>query len=111
MLFETFAEAEKVTNVEANRLRSIFGPFPASTVTRACVLVNQMVTWLPDRVLDSLKSLSGTGDASADEAKEFGSNMRVVGIAMAKPEEEDEIDWLITTDDDRPPIEEQFDMR
>ena len=49
-LFDIFKSTQCVGQAEARNLRNTFGPYPASHATKACQLVNKIVSWLPDKV-------------------------------------------------------------
>ena len=49
-LFDLFKTSQSVGQSEARSLRSTFGPYPASHATKACQIVNKIVSALPDQV-------------------------------------------------------------
>ncbi|XP_074644659.1 activating signal cointegrator 1 complex subunit 3-like [Tubulanus polymorphus] len=71
-LFQTFCNSTVVKNAETNKLRAIFGPFPASAATKACQVVQRIVAHLPDDIIDELCTV----DDEVNVAKEFGKNIK-----------------------------------
>ena len=65
-----------------------------------------MASWLPEHALELLE---GPGrDAQPSEGKEFGATIK---FSMDTAQEEEDLDWLGSDDDDAVPIKEDFDMR
>lgn len=65
-----------VGHAETIKLRSIFGPFPASSASRACHIVSRIVNWLPDYIVDELSESCSFRKKSDSGALEFGKNMK-----------------------------------
>ena len=107
LLFEVFKESEKVHSSETTRLRGIFGPFPASAATKACQIVNKIVSWLPEAVVQSVGQTS-TSQFQSDTTKEFGDGIK---FSTATETSEDLTDWLDASSDEEASLEEKFDMR
>lgn len=75
-LFQVFLGVEMVGHAETIKLRSIFGPFPASSASRACHIVSRIVNWLPDYIVDELSESCSFRKKSDSGALEFGKNMK-----------------------------------
>ena len=71
-----FLGVEIVGHAETMKLRSIFGPFPASSASRACRIVSRIVNWLPDCIVDELVESSSLNKNSDSQGLEFGKNMK-----------------------------------
>ncbi|OWF45882.1 Activating signal cointegrator 1 complex subunit 3 [Mizuhopecten yessoensis] len=74
-LFKT-ATMDTVSSKEANKLRNIFGPFPASAASKACAIVRKIVSWMPEDaalLMDNQMREEAEGEASV---KEFGQNIK-----------------------------------
>ena len=107
LLFETFAGSELVTHAHTMKLRGIFGPFPASSATKACKTVNRITGWLPGEIAESL--LTRTAETVLDESTTvFGRN-----IKFSYPDQPnmEEFDWLDSGSDDETSAISQFDMK
>ncbi|MEW8545313.1 MAG: hypothetical protein AB2693_17465 [Candidatus Thiodiazotropha sp.] len=77
-LFEIFKSVERVGHTETMKLRSFFGPFPASAATKACSIVNRITSWLPEDVIE-LPSNQVREDAdAAATGHEFGRGIKGV---------------------------------
>lgn len=104
-MFEIFHNTDYVTHKETSRLRGIFGPFPASAATQACNTVNQLVSWLPQDVLESLVETDMEVDETDDI--EFGSTIKFNFSFI----EIDEDDWLESDSEGEVDATGDFDMR
>ncbi|XP_059178780.1 activating signal cointegrator 1 complex subunit 3-like [Physella acuta] len=74
-LFDVFKSVESVGQREATQLRSTFGPFSATLVTKACELVKKIVRWLPESALAELSLEREEGDGAANN-EEFGRTIK-----------------------------------
>ncbi|XP_041352458.1 activating signal cointegrator 1 complex subunit 3-like [Gigantopelta aegis] len=75
-LFDVFKFSRHVGSRETAKIRNIFGPFPASAATKACEVVQKIVSWLPE---DVLSESDEPGRQEADGAaiiQEFGKNLK-----------------------------------
>ena len=57
-------------------MRNIFGPFPATSATKACILVNKIVSWLPEEsslLMGNQDREEGDGEAAVQE---FGKGIK-----------------------------------
>ena len=77
-LFEIFKSVDKVGHTETMKLRSLFGPFPASAATKACVIVNKITSWLPDDVIELLSNQVREEADGAATVHEFGRGIKFV---------------------------------
>ena len=77
-LFEIFKSVEKVGHTETMKLRSLFGPFPASAATKACSIVNRITSWLPDDVIELLSNQVREEADGAATVHEFGRGIKFV---------------------------------
>lgn len=75
-LFQVFLGVEMVGHAETIKLRSIFGPFPASSASRACHIVSRIVNWLPDYIIDELSENCCFRKKADSGGLEFGKNMK-----------------------------------
>lgn len=71
-LFEIFKSVDKVGHTETMKLRSLFGPFPASAATKACAIVNRITSSLPDDVIELLSNQVREEADGAATVHEFG---------------------------------------
>lgn len=88
-LFDIFRSTHCVGQSEARNLRSTFGPYPASHATKACQMVNKIVSWLPEQKLLELCTASdqrGVGDG-AEMQEEFGMGMKFTQPSWTPPED------------------------
>lgn len=111
MAFDVFKDSKHVTNAATIKLRGIFGPFPASAATRACQLVNQMILWLPDHVLESLSDESHKAAAPNTSARSVSQREFGTGIKFdSAPAEEEELEeyWFGSESETS---DNEFDMR
>lgn len=75
-LFDVFKDVDKVGPTQTAKLRNIFGPFPATAATKACNLVNRVVSWLPeDSSLLLGNEVREEGDGEASD-QEFGKSIK-----------------------------------
>ena len=75
-LFDIFKFSPYVGSQETTKIRNIFGPFPASVATKACEVVQKIVSWLPE---DVLSESDEPGRQEADGAaiiQEFGKYLK-----------------------------------
>ena len=77
-LFEIFKSVDKVGHTETMKLRSLFGPFPASAATKACAIVNKITSWLPDDVIELLSNQVREEADGAATVHEFGRGIKFV---------------------------------
>ena len=75
-LFEIFKSVDKVGHTETMKLRSLFGPFPASAATKACAIVNRITSWLPDDVIELLSNQVREEADGAATVHEFGRGIK-----------------------------------
>nr|XP_022293850.1 activating signal cointegrator 1 complex subunit 3-like [Crassostrea virginica] len=78
-IFDLLKSVTIIGNKETTRLRQIFGPFPASAASNACVLVNKIVSWLPENKLDSLSNQDRQEADGEASVQEFGKNLKFIG--------------------------------
>ena len=104
LLFTTFHQSSLVTKTDADTLRRLFGPYPASAATRACEHVQTLVAWLPEEELEVLVA-KATG--SHENQQEFGHSIK---FHDPEPIHTDVIDWL-DSDDESDDEGLTFDMR
>ncbi|VDI49942.1 activating signal cointegrator complex subunit 3 [Mytilus galloprovincialis] len=96
-LFDVFKDVDKVGPTQTAKLRNIFGPFPATAATKACILVNRVVTWIPEEsslLLGNQDREEGDGEATVQE---FGKGIK---FAFPKFEEFQDLSESETDDDD-----------
>ena len=102
LLFDTFKASENVSHKESSKLRGIFGPFPASAASKACNLVNRIISWLPEETVEELNK--ETSDEPEDSAAEFGK-----GIKFNLSEDLNEDEEYVSEDSDEE--EAEFDLK
>ena len=100
LLFQTFYASETVTHAHTVSLRRLFGPFPASSATKACNHVQKIVSWIPDEDLEELVSVKK--DHKSSKHAEFGQSIK---FTPSEPATES-YDWLDSDDEDL-----DFDLR
>ena len=72
----------------------MFGPFPASVATKACSIVMEMASWLPDHILYDLGSAGEP--APSVKTKEFGEGVKFDFEEVS----ESSYDWLASSDEE-----------
>ena len=75
-LFDVFSSVPIVGSAQTTKLRNIFGPFPASAATKACTLVNKVVSWLPEEVLELLGNQDRQEAEGEVSQQEFGKSIK-----------------------------------
>ncbi len=110
VLFTTFQDSPIVGHKHTTTLRSKFGPFPATSATKSCQIVNQILEWLPEDAIESLKPQkpeSATGPASKPE---FGHNIKFSAAMHDGIMEVDQASWL-DSEADTDTSAKDFDMK
>ncbi|XP_029640230.1 activating signal cointegrator 1 complex subunit 3 isoform X1 [Octopus sinensis] len=98
-LFQTFQNVQMVGHSESVKLRSIFGPFPATVASSACKIVSRIISWLPEYSADLFAYSNSCEKNSEKQNEEFGNNVKfsvepLISVEMnySSSESEDEVD-------------------
>ncbi|KAK3097478.1 hypothetical protein FSP39_009969 [Pinctada imbricata] len=94
-LFEIFNSVTIVGSAQTTKLRNIFGPFPASAASKACTLVNRILSWLPEEAI-SLLGNQVRQEADGETSQEFGKSIK---FSFPSPVVEDYVSDFESDDD------------
>ena len=77
-VFITLQEADHIGKAESIKLKNFFGAFPASSATKACHIVKNIISLLPE---DCLATINKRSEGRQDEpSKEFGSDIKFMPL-------------------------------
>lgn len=105
-LFELFSAEPMMTRSHAEEIKRMFGPYPASTVSRVCKTVERILTYLPDGWGKPIEKMETA--KSAKKRKEFGHNIQFkftdgfLDPATSKPADFPGYDSLSDSEEDVP---------
>lgn len=77
-VFITLQESDHIGKAESIKLKNFFGAFPASSATKACHIVKNIISLLPE---DCLATINKRSEGRQDEPpKEFGSDIKFMPL-------------------------------
>ncbi|EDV24592.1 uncharacterized protein TRIADDRAFT_25989 [Trichoplax adhaerens] len=75
-LFETLIDSQQVGRHESETIRRVVGPFPQSSASQACKIVQQLVHLIPDQQMDKFRNLNKPLSQNQNNPIEFGKGIK-----------------------------------